>query len=268
VEVRLLASLIFVLAISFLGACVADEPRECLDSAGCATAERCIEGSCEPTIRGDAGMVGDTATSDSSADDGGGSDGGGSDGGDPCVPADCDDSNACTDDRCTVDGCENTNSTAACDDGVFCNGADSCAAGACSVHGGDPCGTLTCNEATSSCDGVCMGAMGCPSAVIGAWSSCEGFADTCDEGGTRSRDVADFSCVSGACEATITTETEPCTRATDGTVCDDGDPCTRIDRCTGGYCQAALDCPPPCICDPSSGACRDSSGWGRCVKKF
>ena len=40
-----------------------------------------------------------------------------------------------------------------CNDGVFCNGYDTCLAGVCSVHAGDPCvGTgITCDEASQSC---------------------------------------------------------------------------------------------------------------------
>jgi hypothetical protein len=51
------------------------------------------------------------------------------------------------------------NDGAACDDGVFCNGADTCAGSTCSVHDGDPCtddgvfcnGSESCDEATGSC---------------------------------------------------------------------------------------------------------------------
>ena len=66
--------------------------------------------------------------------------------GDPCLPGefcneatdvcdacvvdlDCDDSNVCTDDTCTAGACGYTNNTVSCDDGQFCNGTDTCAAG-------------------------------------------------------------------------------------------------------------------------------------------
>ena len=39
-----------------------------------------------------------------------------------------------------------------CDDGVFCNGADTCQDGACGTHAGDPCASNeTCNETTDEC---------------------------------------------------------------------------------------------------------------------
>src|SRR5262249_37199024 len=49
--------------------------------------------------------------------------------------------------------CAHANDGAPCDDGVFCNGADTCAGGKCSVHAGNPCpgpdGDSNCKE---SCD--------------------------------------------------------------------------------------------------------------------
>jgi hypothetical protein len=58
--------------------------------------------------------------------------------------------------------CGLVNNTAACDDLVFCNGAETCSAGTCSVHGGDPCDgpdgdgdcTESCDEDAQSCDGT------------------------------------------------------------------------------------------------------------------
>ncbi len=53
----------------------------------------------------------------------------------------CTDDQECTDDACDGAGrCVPTPVTGRpCDDGVFCNGADHCAAGFCTVHAGDPC---------------------------------------------------------------------------------------------------------------------------------
>ncbi|MBI3784903.1 MAG: hypothetical protein HY270_16040, partial [Deltaproteobacteria bacterium] len=63
--------------------------------------------------------------------------------------------NVCTDDQCNGLGtCVHPPNAAGCDDRLFCNGTDTCSAGSCSVHGGDPC-TSQCNslctEATDSC---------------------------------------------------------------------------------------------------------------------
>ena len=52
----------------------------------------------------------------------------------------CDDENLCTDDSCSVlNECAHLPNALPCDDGSFCNGADTCAGGSCSIHPGDPC---------------------------------------------------------------------------------------------------------------------------------
>jgi hypothetical protein len=97
-----------------------------------------------------------------------------------CNPPDCDDANPCTNDACVSNVCQHTNNTAACpddgnactndvctggncthpakpagtscNDGLFCNGADTCQSGSCSGHAGNPCPAgQTCNESTNTC---------------------------------------------------------------------------------------------------------------------
>ena len=65
-----------------------------------------------------------------------------------------DDGNACTDDVCDGAGaCSHPDLApgTSCDDGLFCNGADTCMAGAC-IHAGDPC--LSGNDCSNRCDDV------------------------------------------------------------------------------------------------------------------
>ncbi len=105
--------------------------------------------------------------------------------------AGCNDDNPCTDDRCVSGCCTHTNNTALCDDGIFCNGRDTCSDGVCSVHAGNPCPPpATCNEANHRCEGGCVGG---PFTIGGAiYSNCAsplttGVADvdvcvTCDGG--------------------------------------------------------------------------------------
>jgi cysteine-rich repeat protein len=50
--------------------------------------------------------------------------------------------------------CDLYDDNGVCDDGLFCNGADACAAGQCGAHAGDPCTgecRETCNESTRTC---------------------------------------------------------------------------------------------------------------------
>jgi hypothetical protein len=95
-------------------------------------------------------------------DDGNDEDGDGCDG--DCTfscldDGDCDDANPCTGDACVPVAagrrCELTvNTEDECDDGLFCNGRDSCDAdGACTDHAGDPCAgsCVTCVEAGDDC---------------------------------------------------------------------------------------------------------------------
>ena len=71
------------------------------------------------------------------------------------VRACTDDGNVCTDDTCDGAGaCAHPANTASCDDGLYCNGTDTCSGGACTVHAGSPCPETECNtcqEATDSC---------------------------------------------------------------------------------------------------------------------
>ncbi len=62
-----------------------------------------------------------------------------------------------------------------CDDGVFCNGADSCDAGACTAHAGTPCSgtTPSCNETDRRCD--------CASDSCNDGAFCNGV-EACDAG--------------------------------------------------------------------------------------
>ena len=50
--------------------------------------------------------------------------------------------------------CSHPANTAPCDDGLYCNGTDTCSGGNCSAHTGSPCLETECNtcqEATNSC---------------------------------------------------------------------------------------------------------------------
>lgn len=68
---------------------------------------------------------------------------------DECEENPCDDGNACTTDAIVEGVCENT--PLECNDGLFCNGVETCVDGAC-VAGGSPCAAnQTCNETSDTC---------------------------------------------------------------------------------------------------------------------
>lgn len=124
---------------------------------------------------------------------------------------------------------------AICDDGLFCNGADTCLAGACAEHVGSPCGDgLTCDEAASQCTVACAGCE-----VDGAcWAQLQANPDNaCQHCDTR---VA----------------TDAWTTLGDGASCDDGSYCNGLDTCASGVCTHDGD---PCLL----GTCWEDGG-GQC----
>ena len=135
-----------------------------------------------------------------------------------CVAAGCDDGNPCTDDACVAGTCSHEAAPATCDDGVYCNGADSCLGGECAAHDGNPCrGTTTCSEAGAACL-ACADDLDCPSPTTDAWSTCA-FDSTCDESGSRERMVTSYRCVDAVCVPSAERQTDRCTRVTTGVTC-------------------------------------------------
>ncbi len=72
------------------------------------------------------------------------------------------DGNVCTDDVCNSSGaCTHPGNDDPCNDGLYCNGSDSCAGGTCSVHVGSPCtgadGDGDCKESCSETNDNCKG---------------------------------------------------------------------------------------------------------------
>ncbi|MBW2463422.1 MAG: hypothetical protein JRH11_17360 [Deltaproteobacteria bacterium] len=133
--------------------------------------------------------------------------------------AECDDDNPCTTDECIESACDNTSNSESCDDGVFCNGPDTCNEGSCSVHDDDPCSSTTiCDEMAAACVG-CIADSDCPGMTDGDWGACEGFANDCAVSGTRTRAITDYVCSAGTCVGTDTPDTEVCVRSTDGMTC-------------------------------------------------
>jgi subtilisin-like proprotein convertase family protein len=67
----------------------------------------------------------------------------------------CADAVACTTDSCneTTDTCDHTANNAACSDGLFCNGSETCSVTLGCQAGTNPCGAATCDEATDTCTG-------------------------------------------------------------------------------------------------------------------
>ncbi len=160
--------------------------------------------------------------------------------GSPCSGADGDDncSESCNEaaDLCSAADPEQ----AACDDGVFCNGADKCIAGVCSSHAGNPCPgadgdgncSESCNENTDGCTAADPGGSGCDDGLF-----CNG-ADTCAAGKCNVHAGTPCSGVDGDidCSETCSEADDACTAADpDGSACNDGLACTGAKWMCAGY---------------------------------
>ena len=169
----------------------------------------------------------------------------------------CDDGNTADGDCCSA-SCQLEAAGAACDDGVFCNGADTCHAGLC-VHDGDPClGGAECADVCREAEHDCVTPQGTECADDGNVCTddlCDGTGhcghpaniDLCDDG--TSCTIGD-TCANGACVGTP---------VADGTDCDDGLFCTVEDFCQAGACHGvARDCGTTNAC--TTAVCNESAG--------
>lgn len=123
--------------------------------------------------------------------------------------------------ECTID--------ANCDDGIFCNGAETCIAESCQA-GNDPCPGQLCDEANDACvdcliDGNCDDGLFCNGAETCVAGSCQAGNDPCPG---QSCDEANDACVDCLVDGD----------------CDDGLFCTGVETCVAGACVAGTDpCP-------------------------
>ncbi len=155
----------------------------------------------------------------------------------------CNDGNPCTDDVCgTGNTCSHVpNVQNSCDDGMFCNGTESCDAQGQCHSAGNPCSNgAVCNNV-------------CDEEANNCTTGANGMA--CDD--DDSQECTSGQCVNGQCQA-----------SNNESVCNDGDLCTSGDACVGGTCSGSpVVCPQDDLectvstCDPETGQCVvDDSG--------
>ncbi len=115
----------------------------------------------------------------------------------PGTPVNCSDGIACTTDSCNeaTDSCDHVPNNAACNNGLYCDGAETCSPTAgcqpgtpVNCNDGIACTTDSCNEATDSCDHVPNNAV-CDNGVF-----CDG-AETCNP--TAGCQSGTFPCTAG-----------------------------------------------------------------------
>ena len=142
------------------------------------------------------------------------------------------------------------NDGTACNDDVYCDGADTCSAGSCSVHAGNPCpddglfcdGAESCNESAA----LCVHA-GNP---CGTDQACDEMADACVS--TCSGCLIDGYCYAdnqsnpaNICQVCTVSNSTTAWSDNDGTTCDDGAYCNGADTCSAGSCSAHAGNPCP-----------------------
>jgi len=303
--------------------CICTEPAECDDGLFCNGVEQCIGEACQPGTPVDCddgvGCTDDscdegTDSCDHAADAARCDNGLFCDGAETCdpvldcqagTPPDCDDGVGCTDDSCSpaTDSCVNVANDAACDNGLFCDGAETCDPGLDCRTGPPPCDDGVgctddfCNEATDSCANAgnnahcdnglfCDGAETCHPTLdcrAGAPPCDDGVGctdDRCNEASQSCENVADHArCNNGqfcdgaeTCDAVQGCRTgaapcvdQVCNEAGDFCVecesavnCDDGLFCNGPERCDGGACRAgAAPCDDGVSC--SDDTCNEST---------
>ena len=172
----------------------------------------------------------------------------------PGTAVDCDDGVDCTDDSCNegTDSCDNVPNDANCDNGLYCDGAETChatldcqAGTAVDCNDEIDCTADSCNEGTDSCDnipddGYCDDGLFCNGAeTCDAQDDCQPGTDPCP--GQYCDEGAD-SCYD--CEY--------------DSECDDGLFCNGAETCVGGFCQAGTNpCQPDQFCNEETDTCED-----------
>ena len=132
-----------------------------------------------------------------------------------CYDSDCDDGEVCTTDTCVSYSCQYSDNSLPCDDGLYCNGADTCSGGFCSQHSGDPC-AASCKDGDIDCSECCRETQDDCNGNDPDGSACAGDGNEC----------TDDECSGGEC-------THPC--LPDGTPCP-GDTCQDC-VCGGNGCS-------------------------------
>jgi hypothetical protein len=140
-----------------------------------------------------------------------------------------------------------------CDDGEFCNGAETCVANACvagtaiNCNDGIACTVDSCDEALDDCDNTPDDAL-CDDSLF-----CTGV-ETCDA-------VTGCSSAGDPCTGQLCSEvTDTCVDCFDDTDCDDGLVCNGIETCVASVCLdgAAVNCDDGIVCTIDS--CLEPSG--------
>jgi hypothetical protein len=162
----------------------------------------------------------------------------------------CDDGVVCTDDSCNegTDSCDNVANDANCDNGLYCDGAETChvtlgcqSATAVNCNDAVACTDDSCNEATDSCDNVPNNSY-CDDNLY-----CNG-AETCHP--QNDCQTGSDPCPGQYCDE----DTNTCYDCEFDSECDDGLYCNGTETCVAGSCQGgtAVNCDDGVMCTDDS----------------
>ena len=160
------------------------------------------------------------------------------------TPVNCGDAIACTVDVCDedADGCRHVVDDELCDDGLYCNGAETCDATIGCIDGAPPCAASICNEDDRLCAG-CLDDVDCDDG-----DDCT--VDVCSAGLCANDPITDCCVDDEQCSSPTACHTAMCVggrcqvvAVEDGTSCDDGLFCNGIETCVDGGCVDGI---PPC----------------------
>lgn len=184
-------------------------------------------------------------------------------------PPDCSDSVSCTVDSCdeSSGSCTHVPSDAACEDGSWCNGSETCDADAGCLAGAAPdcsdgiaCTLDSCDEAADACryaavDGSCSDDLFCNGQeVCDPQLGCRpGEAPDCDD---------NVGCTADACSEMA----DVCVNTPENSACDDGEYCNGVELCDPvADCQVGTEpCLGPAICSESTDTCVGCLGDAEC----
>ena len=212
------------------------------------------------------------------------------------MPVNCDDGVSCTNDACDEDSdtCTNMPNNGLCNDGLFCNGVETCdpvndcqAGMAPNCDDGVDCTADSCDEGTDTCtnnpvDTVCDDAVSCTVDICDPINGCSNTPDdslcndgdycngveTCDptndcQAGMAPNCDDGIDCTEDSCDEMSDT----CTNTPVDLLCDDGVDCT-VDMCVAGqgcqntpddnFCDNGLYCDGNEVCDPVND-CQDGT---------
>ncbi len=205
-------------------------PKNCADTVAC-TVDKCVNGVCQNV-----------------ADNSRCSNGNWCDGTETCnaitgcqpgTPP-CDDNIACTTDNCDPDAqtCSHTANNAACSNGLFCDGVETCSL------------TLGCQPGTPP---------NCNDNVTCTVDSCDEQNDICLHTPNAASCADTNVCTDDVCSPT------GCLHPFNTASCNDGLNCTINDTCANGTCSGApKTCPAGQTCDPADGVCKTCLNDGQC----